>query len=133
MDLDEWRSRINNLDEEILTLLNQRGQAALQIGEFKRQQDLPYFAPGRESQILDRLVALTLDRYQRVDILVNNASELGPTPLPYLADYPPAVFVDVLQVNLAAPFHLTQALIGHMLLRDTGNTNVTTLHDPIGE
>jgi len=58
MDLDDWRSRINNLDEEILTLLNQRGQAALQIGEFKRQQDLPYFAPGRESQILDRLVAL---------------------------------------------------------------------------
>jgi hypothetical protein len=39
-------------------------------------------------------VALTLDRYERVDILVNNASELGPTPLPYLADYPPAAFDD---------------------------------------
>jgi len=58
MGLDDWRSRINNLDEEILNLLNQRGQAALQIGELKRQQDLPYFAPERESQILDRLVAL---------------------------------------------------------------------------
>jgi chorismate mutase/prephenate dehydratase len=58
MNLDDWRSRINNLDEQILNLLNQRGQAALQIGELKRQQDLPYFAPEREAQILERLVAL---------------------------------------------------------------------------
>jgi len=74
----------------------------------------------RSTRDLDRLVALTLDRYQRVDILVNNASELGPTPLPYLADYPPAAFDDVVQVNLVAPFRLTQALIGSMLLRDRG-------------
>ena len=74
----------------------------------------------RSTRDLDRLVALTLDRYQRVDILANNASELGPTPLPYLADYPPAAFDDVLQVNLVAPFRLTQALIGSMLLRDRG-------------
>src|SRR5437867_9810619 len=58
MGLDDWRSRIDNLDEEILHLLNRRGQAALQIGELKRQQDLPYFVPERESQILERLVAL---------------------------------------------------------------------------
>jgi chorismate mutase/prephenate dehydratase len=58
MDLDDWRSRINNLDDEILKLLNQRGQVALQIGELKRQQDLPYFVPEREAQILERLVAL---------------------------------------------------------------------------
>jgi len=74
----------------------------------------------RSARDLERLVALTLDRYQRVDILVNNASELGPTPLPYLADYAPAAFDDVLQVNLVAPFRLTQALIGSMLLRDRG-------------
>ena len=74
----------------------------------------------RSTRDLDRLVALTLDRYQRVDILINNASELGPTPLPYLADFPPAAFDDVLQVNLVAPFRLTQALIGSMLLRDRG-------------
>ena len=29
MNLDDWRSRINNLDDEILKLLNQRGTAAL--------------------------------------------------------------------------------------------------------
>jgi NAD(P)-dependent dehydrogenase (short-subunit alcohol dehydrogenase family) len=74
----------------------------------------------RSTRDLERLVALTLDRYRRVDILVNNASELGPTPLPYLADYAPAAFDDVLQVNVVAPFRLTQALIGSMLLRDRG-------------
>jgi chorismate mutase / prephenate dehydratase len=59
MNLDDWRSRINNLDDEILKLLNQRGTAALRIGELKRQQDLPYFIPEREAQVLDRLVALS--------------------------------------------------------------------------
>src|SRR6266571_3617524 len=38
----------------------------------------------RSTRDLDRLVALTLDRYERVDILANNASELGPTPCPTL-------------------------------------------------
>lgn len=74
----------------------------------------------RSARDLERLVALTLERFQRVDILVNNASELGPTPLPYLADYAPAAFDEVLRVNVVAPFRLTQTLIGGMLLRDHG-------------
>ena len=59
MNLDDWRSRINDLDEQILNLLNQRAQAALHIGELKRQQDLPYFVPEREAQVFARLVALS--------------------------------------------------------------------------
>ena len=74
----------------------------------------------RSARDLDRVVGLTLDRFHRIDILINNASELGPTPLPYLADYSPAAFDDVLQVNLVAPFRLTQAVIGGMLLRGRG-------------
>ena len=81
----------------------------------------------RSSRDLERVAALTLDRFHRVDILVNNASELGPTPLPYLADYPPAAFDDVVQVNITAPFRLTQAVIGGMLLRNQGVViNVTS-------
>src|SRR5262245_50549294 len=57
MNLDDWRSRINNLDEQILDLLNQRAQAALQIGELKRQQAPPAFAPEREARVFDRLLA----------------------------------------------------------------------------
>ena len=101
-----------------------RGQESLeQVASEVAALGAPVLAvPGdvRSTRDLDRLVALTLDRYERVDILVNNASELGPTPLPYLADYPPAAFDDAMQVNLVAPFRLTQALIGSMLLRDRG-------------
>jgi len=59
MDLDEFRSRINALDEQILKLLNQRAEAALRIGELKRQRDLPYFAPEREAEIVRRLLSLS--------------------------------------------------------------------------
>jgi len=92
MDLDDWRSRINNLDEEILNLLNQRGQVALQIGELKRQQDLPYFAPERELQILDRLVAL-------------NAGPLG-------AEAVRAIWREILSASLALEHPLSVAYFG---------------------
>src|SRR3989442_9999177 len=57
MNLDDWRSRINDLDNQILQLLNQRAEAALQIGDLKRRQDAPLYAPERESEILLRLTA----------------------------------------------------------------------------
>jgi NAD(P)-dependent dehydrogenase (short-subunit alcohol dehydrogenase family) len=69
---------------------------------------------------VDRLVAVTLDRYGHVDVLVNNASALGPTPLPYLVDAPPQALRDVLEVNVLGTFRLTQAVLGGMLLRDHG-------------
>jgi len=97
MNLDDWRSRINNLDEELLNLLNRRGQVALQIGEFKRQQALPYFVPERESQILDRLVALnrgplSADAVRAIwrEILSGSRALEHPLPVAYLG--PPATF-----------------------------------------
>ena len=81
---------------------------------------LPVTADMRNPRDVERLVILSLERFGEVDILVNNASELGPTPLPLLADYPPDVFSDVLTVNLHAPFRLTQSLIGQMLRRGSG-------------
>src|SRR5256885_5179438 len=91
MDLDDWRSRINDLDEQILHLLNQRGQAALQIGELKRQQDRPYFVPEREAQLVDRLLALntgplTADALRAVwrEILSASLALENPLPVGYL-------------------------------------------------
>jgi NAD(P)-dependent dehydrogenase (short-subunit alcohol dehydrogenase family) len=68
----------------------------------------------------ERLVSLTLDRFGHLDVLVNNASSLGPTPLPLLADTDPLAFAEVMGVNLYAPFQLTQAVLGSMLLRGSG-------------
>jgi chorismate mutase/prephenate dehydratase len=55
MNLDDWRSRINELDNQILQLLNQRAEAALRIGDLKRRQDGPSYVPEREAEILSRL------------------------------------------------------------------------------
>ena len=44
----------------------------------------------------------------RVDLLVNNASSLGPSPLPPLAGYPLDQLEQVLRVNAVAPLALTQ-------------------------
>jgi NAD(P)-dependent dehydrogenase (short-subunit alcohol dehydrogenase family) len=43
-----------------------------------------------------------------IDLLVNNASLLGPTPQPELADYPLAELEHVYRVNVHAPLALTQ-------------------------
>jgi NAD(P)-dependent dehydrogenase (short-subunit alcohol dehydrogenase family) len=44
----------------------------------------------------------------RLDALVNNASALGPSPLPRLAAYPPEALEEVYRVNVLAPIRLVQ-------------------------
>ncbi|HEY1407320.1 MAG TPA: SDR family oxidoreductase [Promineifilum sp.] len=46
----------------------------------------------------------------RLDLLVNNASLLGPLPMPQLGDYPPGALREVLEVNTIAPLALVQSL-----------------------
>lgn len=49
--------------------------------------------------------------YGRLDLLVNNASILGPSPQPLLATYPLATLEQVLAVNVLAPLGLVQATL----------------------
>ncbi len=44
----------------------------------------------------------------RLDLLINNASDLGPSPLPTLADYPLDALERVFAVNVIAPVGLVQ-------------------------
>lgn len=46
-----------------------------------------------------------------LDLLVNNASQLGSSPLPPLADYPLDILEQVYAVNVLAPLALTQLLL----------------------
>ncbi len=69
----------------------------------------------------ERIAAAALAAFERVDVLVNNASELGPTPMPYLLDTDPAALRRVLDVNLVGPFLLTRALLGPMLTAGRGS------------
>lgn len=55
-----------------------------------------------------------------VDVLINNASTLGPVPLRLLADTDCEDFERALQVNVLGPFRLLKAVAGSMLLRQSG-------------
>jgi NAD(P)-dependent dehydrogenase (short-subunit alcohol dehydrogenase family) len=55
--------------------------------------------------------ALVAAAGSRVDLLVNNASLLGPSPQPRLADYPLDVLARVYEVNVLAPLALVQLVL----------------------
>jgi NAD(P)-dependent dehydrogenase (short-subunit alcohol dehydrogenase family) len=55
-----------------------------------------------------------------LDLLVNNASHLGPSPMPRLADYPTVDLARVLEVDVVAPHALLREALP--LLRRTGGT-----------
>ena len=62
-----------------------------------------------------------------LDLLVHNASELGPSPLPRLADYPLDALRAVYETNVLAPLALTQLLLP--ALADSNGTVVTISSD----
>jgi NAD(P)-dependent dehydrogenase (short-subunit alcohol dehydrogenase family) len=63
----------------------------------------------------------------RLDLLVNNASRLGPSPQPALADYPLDVLVDVYRTDVIAPLGLVQEALP--LLRESGGRVVDVTSD----
>ncbi len=51
---------------------------------------------------------------ERIDLLVNNASTLGPSPRPTLDHYPLAELAEVYAVNVLAPLALAQLALPHL-------------------
>ncbi|WP_101294197.1 SDR family NAD(P)-dependent oxidoreductase [Halegenticoccus soli] len=62
-----------------------------------------------------------------LDLLVNNASALGPSPLPPLSAYPLDEFERVLRTNVVAPLALAQAVLP--VLREAGGLVVNVTSD----
>ncbi len=56
-------------------------------------------------------LALAAAAGERVDLLVNNASLLGPSPQPTLAEYPLEELRRVYEVNVVAPLALVQVVL----------------------
>ncbi len=55
-DLDGWRKRIDEIDQELVRLLNERSQCAVEIGHIKKKLNLPAWQPEREAEILRHVV-----------------------------------------------------------------------------
>lgn len=55
-DLPDWRKRIDEIDQQILKLLNERARCATEIGRIKKERGLPAWAPEREAEILRNAV-----------------------------------------------------------------------------
>lgn len=72
-------------------------------------------------------LAAAVARRGGLDLLVNNAGTLGPSPLPSLADVAPAELATAFDINTVAPLALTQLLLP--ALRDARGTIVNVTSD----
>ncbi|WHY77786.1 SDR family oxidoreductase [Neobacillus sp. WH10] len=80
-----------------------------------------------KSRDVERFVAMAEKEYGHIDVLINNASILGPSPMPLLLDYPEEDFCEVLRVNAVSPFLVTRRVIPGMLEQNVGSIiNVTS-------
>ena len=55
MDIADWRTKIDELDRQLVDLLSQRAQVAHEIGRVKRSQSLPIYEPDRERTVFDNV------------------------------------------------------------------------------
>jgi NAD(P)-dependent dehydrogenase (short-subunit alcohol dehydrogenase family) len=62
----------------------------------------------------ERLVARGLRRFGRIDLLINNASSLGPTPMPRLEGFSPEAWDGVFRINVTAALRLIQLILPAM-------------------
>ena len=51
-NIEDWRRRIDEIDRQLVELLNERSQCAMEIGYIKQQANLPLYQPDREKEVL---------------------------------------------------------------------------------
>ena len=52
MDLNELRSQIDSIDEQLVSLFVQRMEVASKVADYKKEHNLPIYVPAREREIL---------------------------------------------------------------------------------
>jgi NAD(P)-dependent dehydrogenase (short-subunit alcohol dehydrogenase family) len=78
----------------------------------------------------EAIVDAGLRRFGGIDLLINNASELGPSPMPPLASLPWRSLERILRVNVTAALHLTQLVLPSM--RRTGAGTIVNVSSDAG-
>lgn len=67
-----------------------------------------------------RFVESGIAQFGRIDVLINNASALGGSPMPRLEALTASAFFEVMETNVRAPLALAQAVLPHMRARGSG-------------
>jgi chorismate mutase len=55
MDIEDWRKKIDEIDQRLVEILNERAAAARQIGLIKRDLQMGVYEPAREKQIFENV------------------------------------------------------------------------------
>lgn len=54
--IDDWRNKIDEIDQELVKLLNERAHYADEIGKIKEQLGLEAYSPKREKEVLENIL-----------------------------------------------------------------------------
>jgi len=104
-------------------ILTARGAEALEdtAATLRRDTDVLALA-GDVADLIhaERLVRAGLARFGHIDVLINNASVLGPAPMPRLDALPPEALEGIVRANVVAPLHLIQLVLPQMRVRRRG-------------
>jgi NAD(P)-dependent dehydrogenase (short-subunit alcohol dehydrogenase family) len=98
-----------------------RGEAALRSAAEELSARTAVLALAADvGEDAEGIARAALNRFGRVDVLVNNASDIGPSPMPALDAYPWDALLRVFRINAVAPLHLAQLLLPAMKARGEG-------------
>lgn len=93
-----------------------RGEVAAQPGA----QVVALAADATQPGEIARLVDLAVAQFGRIDVLVNNAGILGPSPRPNMADMRADDLAEIFRANVIGPMLVTQAVLPQMLQQQSG-------------
>ena len=108
-------------------IIDARGVDALEAAaaELSERTEVTAIAGDVGDGVHRRALAVAARAAGRLDAVVNNASILGPSPLPQLLDFPLAALTELYHVNVLAPLGVVQA-VQDSLRPDARIINVTS-------
>jgi NAD(P)-dependent dehydrogenase (short-subunit alcohol dehydrogenase family) len=115
----------------IALAIDARGEDALAAAERELSQITEVVAIAgdvADAAHVHRLVEAAERRFGRIDLVVNNASTIGRSPLPPLEQLSPATFDRIFTTNVYAPLHLIQHALP-VMKRGGGGTIVNVSSD----
>ena len=66
--IEKFRNRIDHIDEELVRLLNERAECALEIGQIKHSSGVEVYQPTREQEVIDHIHAVSRGPISRMGL-----------------------------------------------------------------